>query len=562
MQNAPQTKWVSTNPIFLLEIFWGGGIYRFSSKPIVVVDGTKSYQFNGGLPTPEISIQMETGGLTGEGESIPFQLVFPVDISAQMAKDVFLDGSIGELSYIFEKSEKPVESYNDRYVIFKGIVSEPIYGHPDKPTGYVEFSLEERVFIEELDLLDAVVGTGGRLDVADLSNEEKAASSPLASITVASMVNVSDVHKGKRSPFVLGRTKWAYSQTTFTPRDNIATPAYLIGVSASGLVPGYLMVAGHLVDASNLKIYDSKGNSDTGSVLAWVNSNNEPFSMVEINNWGTSTPLANVLNDENIEYWAAWDTGGGFINPWGTGSMEGGGDIILYLLSLVTNDLDYDSFFGARYILNQYKFGGYVNEAISPISFIENHILPFLPCSIGIGPKGLKPILDLSIFGDYLTPSEKITSDSSFFRISPLETSNDYSSIINQLDFSYGFNGIKNRFQSIRIIPQKRNARWFEFSTDYSRASHQQFGLRSSSISADYIYDYGTAIQSAKDIIKKNHKPERKIIYKAAPNWGYLWVGDIIELTDDSIGLEKKPMQIIGKKWDGTSWEYELKMGI
>jgi hypothetical protein len=142
MQNAPQTKWVSTNPIFLLEIFWGGGIYRFSSKPIVVVDGTKSYQFNGGLPTPEISIQMETGGLTGEGESIPFQLVFPVDISAQMAKDVFLDGSIGELSYIFEKSEKPVESYNDRYVIFKGIVSEPIYGHPDKPTGYVEFLLK------------------------------------------------------------------------------------------------------------------------------------------------------------------------------------------------------------------------------------------------------------------------------------------------------------------------------------------------------------------------------------------------------------------------------------
>ena len=276
MINAPQPKWISTNPIFLLEIFWGGGTYRFSTHPIVIMDGSEAYQFMGGLPTPEIDIQMESGGLTGEGESIPFQLVFSVDISDKISKDVFLDGSIGELSYIFEKEGNPVQDYENRYLIFKGIVSEPIWGHPDKPTGYVEFSLEERIFIEELDLLDAIVGTGGRLDVVDLSNEDKSSSSPLASITTASMVVVNDVHKGKRCPFVFGRPGFAYSQATMTPRDNKTSPAYLIGVSLSGLVPGFLMVAGHLVDASTCKIYDSKGNSDTGSVLSWANAYGDP----------------------------------------------------------------------------------------------------------------------------------------------------------------------------------------------------------------------------------------------------------------------------------------------
>ena len=552
MINAPQPKWISTNPIFLLEIFWGGGTYRFSTHPIVIMDGSKAYQFMGGLPTPEIDIQMESGGLTGEGESIPFQLVFSVDISDKISKDVFLDGSIGELSYIFEKEGNPVQDYENRYLIFKGIVSEPIWGHPDKPTGYVEFSLEERIFIEELDLLDAIVGTGGRLDVVDLSNEDKSSSSPLASITTASMVVVNDVHKGKRCPFVFGRPGFAYSQATMTPRDNKTSPAYLIGVSLSGLVPGFLMVAGHLVDASTCKIYDSKGNSDTGSVLSWVNAYGDPFSFVEINNWGTSTPLANVLDDETIEYWVTWDIGGGYPNPWGEGSLEGGGDIILFLLSLITKDLDYDAFFAAAPILNRYKFGGYINEAISPIAFVENHILPFLPCSIAIGPNGLKPVLDLEILGDYLNPSETIITNESFYRIGPIETQTDYSDIINQIDFNYAIGGFDKNSQSIRIEPQKRRAAWFQFSTNYSRQSEQLFGLRSTSITAEYIYDYKTAIQTAKDIVKRNHKPERTILYKASPQWGYLWVGDVISLTDSTIHLEKQPMQIIGKKWDGT----------
>ena len=125
--------------------------------------------------------------------------------------------------------------------------------------------------MEEADLLTVVVGTSGKLNAVDISNAEKASGSPLAGISTAGIIQVEDVHEGKNFPFVLGRTGLGYSVTTMAAFDHIVTPAYLIGLDAGAVgVPYYFLVAGHLVEATNLKIYDSEGNSDTGSVTSWV----------------------------------------------------------------------------------------------------------------------------------------------------------------------------------------------------------------------------------------------------------------------------------------------------
>ena len=554
MISAAATKWIDTDIVFLLEITWGSYTYRFSTFPIAIGD----YFFEGGLENPEINLSMSSG-FNIDGDSIPFRLVFPVDVAYNMGIGNLIDGSTGELSYVLVKNGISQQTYDRRYVVFRGVVSEPIYGQIDQPTGYVEFSLEEKIYTKEVDLLQTIVGPNGRVDNTDISNEDKAGSSPLTAISTAGIVDVLDVHKGKPFPVVIGRTGFSYSLGTMTPRDNIVSPAYLIGIGLTGTLPAYFLIAGHLVEATTMKVYDSEGNSDTGAVDTWVNANNDIFSFCAIN--FNSTNLKNAKTDENIEYYCVWDLKGGYPSPYNEGVLEGGIDIILWCLEMVTTQIDYDSFFAAMPYLNKYKFSGYINEPINPVEFAQNNIIPFMPVDIQVGPKGIRPIIDLAISGDMLSPGEKITADSEFSRMAPLQTSKDLSGIVNQLEFNFAKNAIKNKYSGIiRIVPDQITAAWFEFSNDYAYSSLNLFGRRSIGLQADYVFDYNTAVQIAEDYIKKNSLPSRQIIYSASPKYGYIWIGDIIELTDTDINLNNAKCQVIAKRWTGSNWEYTLKL--
>ena len=110
----------------------------------------------------------------------------------------------------------------------------------------------------------------------------------------------------------------------------------------------------------------------------------------------------------------------------------------------------------------------------------------------------------------------------------------------------------------IQIIPEKVTAAWFKYTNDMAFISNLQFGTRSKTITADYIYDYNTAVQVATDYIQKYSLPTREVSFIAHPKWGYLRVGDIIGLTDTELGITDQKAQIIAKKWAGASWEYRF----
>ena len=97
MISAAATKWIDTDIVFLLEITWGSYTYRFSTFPIAIGD----YFFEGGLENPEINLSMSSG-FNIDGDSIPFRLVFPVDVAYNMGIGNLIDGSTGELSYVLE----------------------------------------------------------------------------------------------------------------------------------------------------------------------------------------------------------------------------------------------------------------------------------------------------------------------------------------------------------------------------------------------------------------------------------------------------------------------------
>ena len=52
--------------------------------------------------------------------------------------------------------------------------------------------------------------------------------------------------------------------------------------------------------------------------------------------------------------------------------------------------------------------------------------------------------------------------------------------------------------------------------------------------------------------------PEKVCTYRASFSFGFLAVGDVIELTDADIGLSQSKVQIVGKTYDGAAWLYDI----
>jgi hypothetical protein len=574
MINASARNWLESELVFLLEINWNGAIYRFSSFPVVVEDGTKSYQYIGGLEDPKIEQEMKLG-FNVENNSIPLSLIFlDKDIAAEQAKDNFLDGSTGELSYVFYKSGQVLQSYSSRYKIAEGIISQPLYGYPDKPKGYVEFSLEEQARInEEIDLLEAVGSVPGLINSADFSNPDKAAGSPLP-VTSNLIIDVSQFSEGKIVPFVFGITGYSYSLTSNMNKLALRnTPCYFVAFDASEY--WYFIIAAHVVDATDIIIFDNKGNSHGCNVGHWVGIHNNIFAYCKSAGTGLSQ-WEEFRDDQSVEYWVQWrqpitnNPEGAFLSPYSNEPLENGLELILFCLSLCTDRIDWQSFFSLIPALEKYKFAGYVNEPINPVEFIDGHIIPYLPIQLVLGENGIKPVLDLSISDEYLETTQTITADSSFYCSGGIETSGDISNVTNFYEIQFAKDGLKNAYsQTIRLSPKKYDPRststrgtpWFEFGTEKSLSSFLKFGLKSKTETLDYVYDYETAIQIAKDLVNKNAFPTRTVEYVANRNWGFLGLGDLIKLTDTKNGITENTAQIIKKSWDGSNWVYILELG-
>jgi hypothetical protein len=92
----------------------------------------------------------------------------------------------------------------------------------------------------------------------------------------------------------------------------------------------------------------------------------------------------------------------------------------------------------------------------------------------------------------------------------------------------------------------------------YATLSQQRYGLRRNVIETDYVYDTGTAGRIARYLLRANCFVKRRLTYQAAPKYGYLMIGDVIGLTSDTLYLTEQIATVVSKKWDGTSWLYDI----
>ena len=213
--------------------------------------------------------------------------------------------------------------------------------------------------------------------------------------------------------------------------------------------------------------------------------------------------------------------------------------------------------------LCRYLFAGYINDPeIKCYQFMQQYIIPFLPVSLVAGATGLYPVIDHRLDDTYNNPRASIVASETFSRIQPVSPSDN--EIVNDLTVRFAPQGASSEndtYRGVAVIRYERlegvNAQ-YEIVSPYAIVSFQRYGRREQSISLEYVHDRSTAIRIGLDYIRRKSLPEKRTSYRGAFSFGYLDVGDIISLTDDEIYLDEHRVQIVGKRYDGASWIYDI----
>ena len=559
-------QYLESEVVFLLEVEYAGRRYRFSSFPLTLSDGDTEILYEGGLEDPEFNLELGRAGeiMTTEG-SVSLALTFPFNVAKRQQEGRGLERAPCRLYYVLNKGGQIQHTQSQRIGLMRGIISEPIYGHPDRESGYVELSIVSDIEISDISLLKLVSGDVLFLEKAAFSEPPKFP--PLASGIMPpkdpdGIIDILDVHQGKTAPFVFGSPGVTYGQTADITAAG-ATPAYLMAYSpAMAGQPSWYLIAGHDVEASTVKMHDNKGNSDDNiTVSKFVGARGYVYSFVQLTT-SSSITRAFVVN-EDTEYWIEWDDGGGYPNVAGDGALEGGGDLIIWGFELMGLRYDRERWNAVRELLNEYRFGGYVNDPrISMYEWLQANVIKYLPVSVANGPDGLYPIIDYRIDTILTKARLQISESPQFRRVSPVEPM--LSDIINDLTVRFGPRGSgaeSDTYMSAATVtyraPYDTEAR-FEIVSPYAIVSYQRFGAKPQVIELDFVYDVDTASRIAKNIIRTQSLPEKKITYRAEFRFGYLELGDIIELTDADLGLSKYRAQICGKRYELSSWIYDI----
>jgi hypothetical protein len=563
MRSASRTSWKGTDPVWLLQITWAGHTYRFSSKIITLTDSLDNViLFEGGLEQPALILKSDRLGVDVEANSLPVAITFAgVNVAAQHMKGILIDNAAAELSYVLDSPTDPATSLQERVIVLKGVVSQPVYGHPDRNKGYCEFSIEQQGIIDSTPLieslvLDAVVDTD-LLDAAEFT-------------TVGAERDI-----GKTIPILLGT-----AGTTLRPTAVFSTiypmPCYYLGASTTSLVPsGVARVFTHSAlptGSTGGTIIDSRGTTKSYTVTTARTSANELFECILIDdndfdplNTAPSTGNLIVPTDDSTEYYIS-PNAGGIESPFSAGTLTGAGDVCMWALSSTAN-VDLDAWGVVRPFLNQYLIAGAIADLeITGLQFLKAEILPYLPVSLVQGTKGIKPMLNLLVDRMPILPKEHITAGGTgFFRSSPITTISEPEDLINQITLRYAWNSYRGSYSGLLYFDSKRpipaaGAAWNQLKDQYSSLSEQRVGYRQKTYELNFVYDYATACRIGIDLLRFHSIPLRTIKYTASASFGWLDLGDIVELTDEDLGINAVKVQILEKAWIGNMWEFTLQI--
>lgn len=523
-----------SKPIFLVEFEFAGRTHRYATERVTLSSNDGDLDYFPNLIDFDFVESADIVSPDLEANIVSMALVMEdVDLLLQLSNGIVLEGVDAVFSYVLTRYDIPGQGYEERVILYRGKIQEPQFGDPNEMDGFVSLSIEAQPYDGNRLLLDQNKYIDDRFPNRDV-----------------------DTADGKIWPLVFGSPGKGIQETAGTEKNIFASPAYCIKKYDSH--NAQFMIAGHVVEASTCVIQDEEFNTATKTIQKAVDNRGNPYSYIEI------VPSDNVAmpgysgSGTSREWWIYLD--GGISNPYQDGTISGAGDLLRYMLSKSGQIIDDGAWANLSSILNAYKFSGYINDGgISSYDWIQSNLLPYLPITMRMGPKGLRPVLIELWALSHVDPIYHINvgNEEECQQITGVDTIRATSDLINEYTLEFGKRGFDQSYSS-QIRVSNREVESYDIPSDYSILSQNRYGIKPSHGSNDYIYDRETAIQVALKRVRGKALPLLQLGISAPTDLGWLMIGDVVEVSIERLHLTSHKMIITSKQWAGNHWRLNL----
>jgi len=480
------------SPVWMLDLK-AGQTWRFATR---AVDFNGNHYMDGLEDPGSFSKALSFSEPTEESFSFTINAH---DVSELDAEDVSR-GASGTIYYWLDP-----DSDEDPVIVVSGIIDDPEYGGEDEPftASVVEVPWNDNGLIPT-ELASINDGTWPNRD-------------PEAGI------------EDEFYPIVIGEPG---DDSLTVPA--MGSPAFYVQTGATD----YALVTGHAVLASTIQVYNLTTPA-TGPENVVIVDDGLGFevSAADISTW--PPPLGEEL-------WVIWNGGGGLENPERPGTLlTACGDVIEWMLHKSTLRVDWGRMRAAKMALNAYRLDGFIlaapDERVKPWSWINDNLLGILPVSVRTSPNGLYLVV--------FDPSRPVTEavqrmedGRNCERISPVKVEG-VDDVANDISFNYAIRANNDKpTKTARVTGSQFILDNFPGSIPSSmcKDSIKRFGVITEEISATMIWDAATATRLAFAMATRKALPQKLVTYEVDDELAGLEPGDIVKLTDATLGWEDK----------------------
>jgi hypothetical protein len=541
---------IDSYPVILLDLHYAGQVYRVASEPIDVVDSAgRSLSYAGGLLPVDVAETLGRLSIDAAAPTATVRCILPIDVAAYRRAGHDLTRATATLWMVpcpagEARLSTPMVLAADRWPLLTGSIRRPTYAIPDAPPGAVEFTLSAAPWT-----------TSAPIVPAD------------ARITSATWPGASREAFGKRYPRIIG-APGGFS-TGGAATDAAGSPAYCIQRSGAGDAE-ILLVAGHTVAAGLIGIIDPSGNVYSQTPTSTTDAQGRRIAYVNIT--GAAAPFDLTAT----EYWVSW--GDDAQSP--TDAV----DVLVWALSLTGQPADVPSFEALKGRVPSVKIATYINDDSTPWEWVQANVLPLLPVTVRRGPDGLYPVVYDSAVRGSAARAHVQASDSpdyggagDWVAVSGVTVQTEPEDLDAATVVRYAYDGQRGGPLGAVAVDSQRGS-W------YSRAA----AIRRGRDISGYPVPAGTTVRvgdGSPDTSPTSalHELELKAVWNAASAgavglwrarayslalatrtyeapwyWGWLQVGDIVTLTDSSIGMASQICTINARAWQQGRWVFEV----
>jgi hypothetical protein len=508
---------------WLLDLRWGGQTYRLSERAVLVTYQGAALQYHGGLEFDgalEQRLDLYTDTPAQRSVSLTAHLQSLVDVPARIAAGHSLGLATAELALWLDGDA-------ERHVtLMDGRLRSVNHGSADEPVSFI---------LEEAPLL-----APGRIP-----SELQRLQSPASYVTSLPQI------RGQYHPVIFGR-----------PTNSPALYNNLfVGFTST------LVLAGHPCVEGSVTISDPAAGTSQASTAEYRADGAFTGPAIRSTVADVATTFPATADDAKNAHYTTWGTAAGVPSrrdP--TVPMREAGEILLWLLARSgVARVDY-----GRMEVEAQKLSGYLldaaivpgdKERVSPIDWIQQHLLPILPITACTSRSGLyylawpvEPSASSAV--DHIDVGRLDCA-----RMGDVEYS-ETSELVQQVSLSYGFDYADNSYASRLIYTADPDLLGTDTTIVPSRpldwsyriaASSRRDWIRPMEVSTEVVQDLSTAHQVCRSLAWRHGIPSRLLSYVGGRRLAHLERGSVVLLSDPELSLTEAVAVVEGVTYSSSN---------